>query len=317
MKTVNLRRPSKHDIVKNILEESLCSGEYQLGEQFPSQNELAERFGVVPSTIREAVAALVQEGLLTRQQGKGTFVARTRERIQESHLTGLFIHTRGHLYGEFTRYLIRAVQSAGFHALTHDLSDLSPQELLEELEKVMAADMGAFIIDGVGRFPFDKVYGHDEKPVIFIHRLETPLPFPNAFKVLHDFEAGGYMVIKHLLDLGHKKILFYSHPIQPEPYFLIHSLLKGMYRAFEEKGLDGRKALVIKTDGWNWFCEKISASSRESFPVRTGRQRHLPMKTSQPKIFFLWPGHSICLFRMTWQLWVISIRPGVKCFLCL
>ena len=218
MKTVNLRRPSKHDVLKNILEESLCSGEYQPGEQFPSQNELAERFGVVPNTIREAVAALVQDGRLIRQQGKGTFVTRTREKIQEPHLAALIMSAHGHMYGELARYIIRVLQKTGFHALVHDIYyPMTPQtekEIFEKLGKIMAADMGAFIIDGVDKFPFDRLYDHDEKPVIFIYRFETRLPFPNAFKVLHDFEAGGYMVIKHLLDSGPQKnsFLFPSYP---------------------------------------------------------------------------------------------------------
>ncbi len=44
------------------------------GEKFGSQNELALRFGVSAITIREAVGALVQEGLLERRHGSGTYV---------------------------------------------------------------------------------------------------------------------------------------------------------------------------------------------------------------------------------------------------
>lgn len=44
------------------------------GDKFGSQNELARRFGVSAITIREAVGALVQEGLLERRHGSGTYV---------------------------------------------------------------------------------------------------------------------------------------------------------------------------------------------------------------------------------------------------
>ncbi len=48
------------------------------GAKFGSQNELARRFGVSAITVREAVGALVQEGLLERRHGSGTYVCDTR-----------------------------------------------------------------------------------------------------------------------------------------------------------------------------------------------------------------------------------------------
>lgn len=44
------------------------------GDCLPSENELAERFGVNRHTIRRAVDDLILSGLLERRHGKGTFV---------------------------------------------------------------------------------------------------------------------------------------------------------------------------------------------------------------------------------------------------
>lgn len=44
------------------------------GECLPSENELAERFGVNRHTIRRAIEDLIAAGLLERRHGKGTFV---------------------------------------------------------------------------------------------------------------------------------------------------------------------------------------------------------------------------------------------------
>jgi GntR family transcriptional regulator len=44
------------------------------GDALPAERELAEQFAVSRITIRKALDALVAEGLLTRQQGTGTFV---------------------------------------------------------------------------------------------------------------------------------------------------------------------------------------------------------------------------------------------------
>lgn len=56
--------------IRNKIEE----GEYQPGTAIPSENTLAKTFGINRITIRNAVDALVNEGLLKRVQGKGVFV---------------------------------------------------------------------------------------------------------------------------------------------------------------------------------------------------------------------------------------------------
>lgn len=48
------------------------------GAPAPSERELVDRFGVARMTVRQALDALVVEGVLERFPGRGTFVARPR-----------------------------------------------------------------------------------------------------------------------------------------------------------------------------------------------------------------------------------------------
>jgi GntR family transcriptional regulator len=50
-------------------------GEYAPGSQIPSESELSRELDVSRVTIREALRALTEEGLLVKAQGRGTFVA--------------------------------------------------------------------------------------------------------------------------------------------------------------------------------------------------------------------------------------------------
>lgn len=52
----------------------LLRGEFKPGDTFPTEQELTATFGVSVGTIRKAVLMLVDEGLLSRKAGRGTFV---------------------------------------------------------------------------------------------------------------------------------------------------------------------------------------------------------------------------------------------------
>ncbi|MDR1851549.1 MAG: GntR family transcriptional regulator [Propionibacteriaceae bacterium] len=71
----------KHVQIRNYLR-ALATHELEVGDAIPSERELTERFGVARMTIRQAVDALVVEGVLTRVQGKGTFVAAPKVDLQ-------------------------------------------------------------------------------------------------------------------------------------------------------------------------------------------------------------------------------------------
>lgn len=57
---------------------SMVTHELGVGDPIPSERLLCEQFGVSRMTVRQAVDALVVEGLLVREQGRGTFVAPTK-----------------------------------------------------------------------------------------------------------------------------------------------------------------------------------------------------------------------------------------------
>lgn len=61
--------------VLNVISNQIQSGELKAEDRLPSEIDLMKKFGVSRITIRAAIAELVEEGVLVRSQGKGTFVA--------------------------------------------------------------------------------------------------------------------------------------------------------------------------------------------------------------------------------------------------
>ena len=61
--------------VERQIEHLILQGILRPGERLPSERELSERLGVSRPSLREAIAALQDEGLLTARAGAGIFVA--------------------------------------------------------------------------------------------------------------------------------------------------------------------------------------------------------------------------------------------------
>ncbi len=70
----------KHVQVREYVRELIAGADP--GSPAPSERELVQHFGVARMTVRQALDALVAEGLLERVPGRGTFVARAKLDVQ-------------------------------------------------------------------------------------------------------------------------------------------------------------------------------------------------------------------------------------------
>lgn len=69
------RAPGLAAELAGALEARIRGGELVAGEQLPTEKLLAERFGVSRPVVREAIARLKADGLVSTRQGAGAFVA--------------------------------------------------------------------------------------------------------------------------------------------------------------------------------------------------------------------------------------------------
>jgi GntR family transcriptional regulator len=58
-----------------ILRDSITHGEWKPGDMIPPESDLIAAYGVSRTTVRQVLDRLVADGLIYRQQGRGSFVA--------------------------------------------------------------------------------------------------------------------------------------------------------------------------------------------------------------------------------------------------
>ncbi|MCE5254542.1 MAG: GntR family transcriptional regulator [Actinomycetia bacterium] len=70
------RRPHEPAYLRiaDAISEQIGAGLYRAGDQLPTESQLRAQYGVSPMTVRRAIRILLDRGLVTTTQGKGTFV---------------------------------------------------------------------------------------------------------------------------------------------------------------------------------------------------------------------------------------------------
>lgn len=75
----NSHVPLYAQLVRQLME-NIQSGELKPGDRLPSERELAETLNISRITARLAITDLLDNGLLYREQGRGTFIAYSKRR---------------------------------------------------------------------------------------------------------------------------------------------------------------------------------------------------------------------------------------------
>lgn len=114
-----IRRTVKHWILDRT---------YSPDDKIPPEQELAGQFNVNRMTVRQALSSLVDEGLLIRRRGDGTFVTNNEELIRSMYLKHV---------GMTNELLVPLMQSK---VLTVDKQEIEPSPLIREKLELNPAD---------------------------------------------------------------------------------------------------------------------------------------------------------------------------------
>ena len=144
-------RPLLSDVVRNEMRRLILGGEFPVGSKLPNEDQLCERFGVSRVTVREAVRALIEDGLVVRRRGSGTYV--TRRPLLRNSLDTNFSYTE-YLEGSGVRAGRKLVgmRRTGADDETAAALGVDPGTPVVEVRRIRTAD-GRPAIYSVDRIP--------------------------------------------------------------------------------------------------------------------------------------------------------------------
>jgi len=137
--------------VRDYLLSELTTGHLKPGAAIPPEIELAERFGISRQTVRRALAEMEEEGIIRREQGRGTFVnENVNHRVRQDVNTFALLVVR--MLPAALPLLCgfqKACQSAQGHAVLYD----SGNSLDTQASIIMGILYGGVRISGLAMLP--------------------------------------------------------------------------------------------------------------------------------------------------------------------
>lgn len=105
------------------------------GDRMPTIDQLAAEFGVARVTVRQAVAILAEEGLLSVQQGRGTFVTAPKAAPEKVRLESTWQQLLGMLEGNKPQALEVVERTEQLPAVETDGSSTSDYRFMRRIHR--------------------------------------------------------------------------------------------------------------------------------------------------------------------------------------
>lgn len=203
------------------LREQIRSGALAPSDRVPSFPQLRGEWGISQNTVEKAHALLEEEGLIVRQQGKGTFVSRLQRR-PSNRVIGTSFHVSGRHLAYNTALIAgmqKGAEAAGYEILL--LNGASPSVRWEKIDAVICAK------------PPELVTPHLPPGMRCVSLMYCG---EGLSSVVADDYQGMYDATKFLLEYGHRRIA-YLHEENP----LTPSRLRGYRDALVSSGIAAEK----------------------------------------------------------------------------
>ena len=233
------------------LRTDILGGKYRVGQPFPSVRALSRSYGCSEATIQRVLDELFRQGLISRKQGRGTFVTGQGA----SRRIGLIVPGVAvtDFYGPIISEINERAHESGYTLHFKEIFSADRQERIHQVRE-LAADFVKKRIAGVIFEPLAgptgteanehilRVLDRAKIPVVLLDCDIVPFPERSGHDVvgINDVEAGVRMM-KYLLSVGARKIHFVMGLSSPATF---DNRLYGAMSALREWGRRCKTAIL-------------------------------------------------------------------------
>jgi DNA-binding LacI/PurR family transcriptional regulator len=231
------RKPPKHEVIRKFLLEEFMKGNYETGQALPSESTLSNTLGVARSTVRQAIGALENEGLVKRIKGKGSYFAgmAKEEPLQPLEMFSLIVPDISHgLYPILAKGFDHQAGVTQQQVMMCNTDfDINKQGsiILQMLDKKVA---GVVLVPAISvptpAFHVRLLQDHGI-PVVFCHR---PVADTTAPLIGWDWEGVARMAGEALVEHGHRRIAYFARYRYPST----EAYERGLRDCLQAHGLD-------------------------------------------------------------------------------
>jgi GntR family transcriptional regulator of arabinose operon len=209
-KGVNFDNPAHlyEQIVADI-RGKIVAGELKPGDRLETQAELATKYNVSLITVKNALALLVNEGLLFSRAGKGTFVLESQSKglnLSEHKTIGLVLRDLKHPYFSMIVHSVEErAYEMGFNVLLSGSSgNIEKEESQIDKFRTMGVDglvIASLSLEYRATDYIQRLHG-ENFPYVMVSYIHDP----DFWYVGSDQELGGYMATEHLIRTGYRSV---------------------------------------------------------------------------------------------------------------
>src|SRR5260221_3438822 len=275
----------------------------------PSEMDLGKAYNLSRGTIRKALDILANEGLISRQPGRGTIIlspgAKDKGRYRIEVVWSIIRAMNSEMFAGLESHVAEAGCDLLFSTSEHE-----PEKEAQILSRLVNTDIDGVVLYGTGdksnngllRTLVDK-----QIPLVLLDRFVPELRDEVCW-VTSANEQGAYEVTQHLLELGHRRIAHIVWTPDNEDISTLVARRAGYQQAMSESSLASDSAPILSLCGPAWyqshfpdlfgafleehkptalFFNSDSAAFR-AFPLLEERGIHIPHDVSMAGFDSLW-----------------------------
>ncbi|MBU5343255.1 GntR family transcriptional regulator [Caldifermentibacillus hisashii] len=206
---------TKYSMVKNWIKSRVLDGTFEPHQKISSESELMKQFNVSRHTVRLALGDLVNEGLLYKEQGSGTFVSDRLSKPQpitqfnKKNIAIVVTYISDYIFPSIIRGAERVLSKEGYQVSLFSTNNDHDNEK-RILETIIEQQFDGAIIEPTK----SAIANPNINYYLNLEALNIPYVMINAYydelepiSVTVNDEKGGFLQTEHLIKSGHKNIL--------------------------------------------------------------------------------------------------------------